>query len=179
MHAQFYDELLRYLTREVKDSDEAQDLVQETYGRVLARVATGERIEDLRGLLYEIARNLLIDRHRRMRVRKHVSDEALAGMHAPASEEPETRYAGQQRVRLLERTIENLPLRCRQAFVLHKLDGLPQAEVAARMGVSLNMVERHIMLAIAVCRKALGDERPRRRTSTASPPESPAERTAK
>ena len=178
MHAQFYDELLRYFAREVKDPHEAQDLVQETYGRVLAKVAAGERIENPRGLLYEIARNLLIDRHRQLVVRNHTSEEALADMHAPPSHEPEACYAGLQRVRLLEQAIENLPLRCRQAFVLHKLDGLPQAEVAIRMGVSLNMVERHIMLAVAACRKALGDAQPRRRP-VATPPESAAERAAK
>ena len=179
MHEQFYGELLRYFVREVKDTHDAQDLVHETYGRVLAKVAAGDRIEDLRGLLYEIARNLLIDRHRQLLVRKHSSDEVLAGMHAPASLEPDACYAGQQRVRLLERAIESLPLRCRQAIVLHKLDGLPQAEVAARMGVSINMVERHIMLALASCRKALGDERPGCRPAAGGPAGSAAERTAK
>ncbi|MFT3813308.1 MAG: RNA polymerase sigma factor [Acidovorax sp.] len=162
MHAQFYNEFLRFFTREVKDVYEAQDLVQETFSRVLAKVAAGEQVDDVRGLLYKVARHLLIDRHRQLAVRDHVSDEVLAEMAAPASDEPEARYAGQQRVRLLVRAIEGLPDRCREAFVLHRLDGLPQAEVAARMGVSLNMVERHIMLAIATCRKALGDDRPRR-----------------
>jgi RNA polymerase sigma-70 factor (ECF subfamily) len=179
VHARFYGELLRYFTREVKDAHEAQDLVQEAHGRVLARVAAGEKIEDLRGLLYETARNLLIDRHRQMLVRRHVSDAVLADMRGPACHEPETRYAGRQRVRLLEQTIESLPLRCRQAFVLHKLDGLPQAEVAARMGVSINMVERHIMLAVATCRKALGEDRSRRRPALASSPATADERDTK
>ena len=134
---------------------------------MLARAAAGESIQNLRGLLYEVARNLLIDRYRQSQVRRHVCDEALAEVPAPTSDQPEVRYAGQQRVRLLEQAIAALPLRCRQAFVLHKLEGLSQAEVALRMGVSVNMVERHIMLAIAACRKALGDERPRRRAPPA------------
>ncbi len=170
MNAQFYEELLRYFTREVKDTFAAQDLVQETYGRVLAKVEAGEKIEDLRGLLYEVARNLLIDRHRQMQVRNHTTDDVLADMPAPAADGPEARYAGQQRLRLLVTAIDNLPLRCREAFVLHRLDGLPQAEVATRMGISVNMVERHIMLAVATCRKALGDDHLRRKPRPAATP---------
>lgn len=161
MHAHFYDELLSYLKRELRDIHAAQDLVQETYGRVLVKAAAGERIDDPRALLYEVARNLVIDRHRQMRVRQHSSDETLLDMPAPASDGPETRYAGQQRLRLLVQAIEGLPPRCKEAFVLHRLDGLPQAEVASRMGISLNMVERHMMLALASCRKALGEPRGR------------------
>ena len=175
MHTQFYEELFRYFVHQVKDPHEAQDLVQETYGRVLATAAAGEQIENLRALLSGVARNLLIDRHRQMQVRQHTSDDLLADMPAPASAEPEACYAGRQRVHLLQAAIEGLPLRCRQAFVLHKLDGHPQAEVAARMGVSVNMVERHIMLALATCRKALGDDRARPGRVLSGPPGSAAE----
>lgn len=169
----FYDELLKYFTREVRDAHEAQDLVQETFGRVLARVAQGASVDDMRGLLYEVARNLLIDRHRQMRVRQHVSDDILDDMPGPSSDDPEMHYAGRQRLRLLVCAIEALPPRCRQAFVLHRFDGLSQVQVAARMGVSVNMVERHIMLAIATCRQALGDERARpKRASAVGQPES-------
>ncbi|MFT3719536.1 RNA polymerase sigma factor [Pseudorhodoferax sp.] len=167
MQAQFYDDLLKFFTHAVKDPHEAQDLVQETFDRVLARMAAGQPVQNLRALLYAVARNLLIDRHRQLQVRGHAGDEALAELPAPPADQPEARYAGRQRMRLLVHTIENLPLRCREAFVLHRIDGLPQAEVAARMGVSLNMVERHVMLAVAACRKALGDERPRRETAAA------------
>lgn len=161
MHVQFYEELLRYFSRAVQDKHEAQDLVQEAFGRVLAKVARGEAIEDLRGLLYEVARNLLIDRHRSLQVRNQVPDDTLSELPGPTSDDPSVRYAGLQRVHLLVRTIEALPPRCRQAFVLHKIDGLPQAQIAEQMSISLNMVERHIMLAIAACRKALGEERMR------------------
>lgn len=167
MHLQFYNELLKYFVRAVKDTYEAQDLVQETFGRVLARVAAGEQVDNMRALLYEVARNLLTDRYRQQQVRNHVGDDVLADMAGPLSDNPEAQYAGQQRLRLLVRAIESLPPRCREAFVLHRFDGLPQAEVAVRMGVSVNMVERHIMLAVATCRKALGDERARRQASPA------------
>lgn len=130
--------------------------------RVLERGYADGEVGNARALLFEVARNLLIDRHRQLRVRRHESDEVLQDHPAPAGAEPEARYAGQQRVQLLVATIEALPPRCREAFILHKIEGVPQAEVARQMGISLNMVERHIMLAVATCRNALGPPPPRR-----------------
>lgn len=153
----YYDELLRFFVQAVRDVHEAQDLVQQTMARILERGYAGGQVANERALMFEVARNLLIDRHRQLQLRRHESDDALDAHPAPASADPEAVYAGQQRVKLMVGAVEALPARCRQAFILHKIEGLPQAEVARQMGVSLNMVERHIMLAVAACRKALGD----------------------
>ncbi|MNR33176.1 putative RNA polymerase sigma factor FecI [compost metagenome] len=51
--------------------------------------------------------------------------------------------------------MRELPEKCRQAYVWHRLDGLTQVEVAARMGLSLNTVERYIMRAMRHLRDAL------------------------
>lgn len=157
MLVRYYDELLGFFMREVKDPHEAQDLVQQTFERMLARMRSGEPVENARALLFEIARNLLIDRHRHLKVRQHDSDDQLLDMAGPSAHEPEAIYAGMQRARTLVATIERLPPRCRMAFVLHKIEGQSHAEVAATMGVSVNAVERHIMLAVAACRQALGE----------------------
>lgn len=155
MLVRYYNELLGFFMRAVKDPHEAQDLVQQTFERVLAKMHTGEPIEQTRPLLFEIARNLLIDRHRRLQVRQHENDDVLDEMAGPSAREPEAIYAGMQRGQVLVATIERLPPRCRQAFVLHKIEGRSHAEVAAAMGIGINAVERHIMLAVAACRKAL------------------------
>lgn len=151
---QHFDELLGYFVRAIGDRHEAQDLVQETWSRLLARFGQ-QAVHNPRALLYEIARNLLIDRHRQRQGRQHESDQVLAEHRAPASTEPEAIMAGRQRLEVLLAAIEALPPRCREAFVQHKIDGLPQAVVAERMGVSRNMVERHVMLGVAACRRAL------------------------
>jgi len=152
-----YNELLGFFVRSVRDVHEAQDLVQQTFERMLSKENAGHKAEHPRALLYEIARNLLVDRHRHLSVRLHDNDDALHNYPALPACEPEIAYAGMQRVQQLIATIEALPPRCREAFVRHRIDGLSHAEVAAEMAISLNMVERHIMLAVATCRKALGD----------------------
>lgn len=60
----------------------------------------------------------------------------------------------QQRLEALQRIIDCLPPRCREVFWLFRIDGLAQAEIAARLSISRNMVERHIMRALVDLRAA-------------------------
>jgi RNA polymerase sigma-70 factor (ECF subfamily) len=52
--------------------------------------------------------------------------------------------------------IQAMPLRRRQVFILHKIHDVSQSEVAARMCITLKMVEKHMRLAMAACRTQLG-----------------------
>lgn len=153
MVTRYYRELLNHFSRQVKDRDGAADIVQEAYARVLAVQQTGEPIHEPRALLYRTARNVLIDEQRRSAVRGAEDPQTLEEMPAPTAQQPEEAYAAMQGVNRLIAVIEALPPRCREAFVLHKFDGLSHAEVAERMGISRNMVERHVMLAVLACRK--------------------------
>ncbi len=71
----------------------------------------------------------------------------------PASNEPEVAVSSTQTVNAMLATISALPLRCREAFILYKFDGLPQSAIAERMGISPKMVERHVKVAMDACRR--------------------------
>jgi len=157
--AHYYQELLNYFARRMRGRDGAADLVHEAYARVLALQQAGQLVRQPRALLYRTARNLLIDQGRRQAVRaappgmEDVPLPDLADLPAPATCEPEAAAASAQGVEALLAAIEALPPRCREAFVLHKFEGLPHAEVAARMGISRKMVEQHIQRAMQACRR--------------------------
>jgi len=72
--------------------------------------------------------------------------------------EPEVAVASQQSVQALLATIGALPVRCRQAFMLHKFEGLSHAEVAEQMGISVKMVEKHIKMGLQACRGCLAQQ---------------------
>lgn len=157
MVERYYRELVRFLSRLVNDGDTASDIAQESYVRVLSLRNAGTAISDPRGLLYRTARNLVIDTHRRATVRAHHVDEleTIDEPVAPASCQPEAAWEASRRTAALVAAIDTLPPRCREAFVLHKFDGLSHAEVAARMGISRNMVEKHVMRGVLACRQRL------------------------
>lgn len=157
--ARYYRELLRFLHGAVNDRDAAADLAQESFARVLAVERSGEAIPEPRALLYRTARNLVIDRHRRNDVRgqkppfdAEAQQDVVESLPAPIACEPEAAAMSSQAVSALLAAIGALPLRCREAFILHKFDGLSQADVARTMGISVTMVERHIKLGVQACR---------------------------
>ena len=158
MLERYYRELLGFLSRAVRDRDTAADLVQEIYARVLAAQQGGHTVHNPRALLYQTARNLVIDHHRHGDVRASVEvpagpDEADTA-HASRNTEPETAVSSQQGVQALAAAIDNLPPRCRQAFMLNRFDGMTYAQVAARMGISVKAVEQHIKHALDACERA-------------------------
>ncbi|ROR20739.1 RNA polymerase sigma-70 factor (ECF subfamily) [Comamonas sp. BIGb0124] len=161
MIERYYRELLSHFSRRTRSAENAADIVQEAYSRVIAVQQSGSAIAEPRALLYRTARNILIDQHRRSTAHgEHVSlhddaGDALAGhlvLHDVVVD-PEASLAAAQAMQSVLRIIDRLPLRCREAFILHKFDGLTQVQVAQHMGISLKAVEQHIRNAMQACRQ--------------------------
>lgn len=157
----YYQELMNFCARITRNRDTAADVVQETFVRVLTAGKSGHPVHSPRALLYRTARNLLIDAHRHDAVSGKTpqaeGDETLPAIDmlaGPACHEPETAAMAAQAVQSMLDSIQALPPRCRQAFVLHRFDGLSHAEVARQMGISVKMVEQHVKLAMQNCRQA-------------------------
>jgi RNA polymerase sigma-70 factor (ECF subfamily) len=157
---QYYGELLAFLTGKLGCRRRAEDVAQDTYERLL-QVADPRQIEQPRAFLYKIAVNLTIDTFRRRGVRE---DRAVAiaelDTMPSAAPAPDRALDAKQRLDILQRAIAELPPKCRQVFVLHKFLEVPHAEIAARLGISKNMVEKHVIKAMAHCRRRLTEEEP-------------------
>ncbi|RYF64985.1 MAG: RNA polymerase sigma factor, partial [Comamonadaceae bacterium] len=96
------------------------------------------------------------DQHRRAEHRRHETLDTVIEPEdhfAPRHLQPEEALSSLQRVHAYAQVIETLPPRCREAFVLHIIDGLPQAEVARLMGISVSMVEKHVIRGAMACRR--------------------------
>lgn len=154
----YYRELLNFLDRQVNDRHAAADLTQESFVRVLGAQSSGQTVMNMRALLYRTARNLAIDRHRRVLTRQHQDLDALGEAeqpHAPGHLQPDEVLAYKQQARALVSTIDALPARCREAFVLNRFEGLSHQEIAERMRISKNMVARHIARGLVSCQDCL------------------------
>lgn len=151
------DELLHFLKGRLAQPQDAGDLAQETSARLL-RYRSGHSDASLRLLMFRIARNLLKDHWRWSRL--HAIEEPTDPVELVcASEEPshEEQADGRQRLRRLEEVIVGLPDKCRTVFVLSRINGLSNAQVAQRCGISVKMVEKHLARAMADCRRQVGD----------------------
>ena len=147
----YYDELLAFVRRRVNCPAFAADIVQDTY----VRVASGglpTSVANPRAFLYRVAGNLALDHLRREATRSaYVGPELSPAEVSDPQPSAETAIESRQRLALLMRAVEELPPRCRQVFVLRKVDGLDQAEIAQTLGISRNMVEKHLRKALLHC----------------------------
>lgn len=145
-------ELVRFLARRLGSEDLANDLVQELFLRLLGNETGVAGIRHDRGFLYCAARHLALEVARAPRWRDFAAESEVPAELGESAPSPEALYAARQGAAALLATIGDLPPRCREAFLLHKFDGLPQTEVASRLGISLSSVEKHMSRALAACR---------------------------
>jgi RNA polymerase sigma-70 factor (ECF subfamily) len=147
-------ELLRLLTRRVGIQD-APDVLQETYLRVL-RQTDGETIAEPYAFLQTTAINLAKDHRRRLKTEQKYLEFGTIAVDLPAANAaPDYQIEADQRLTLLLLAVEKLPPRCRQVFIMRRFENLHQEEIARRLGISRNMVEKHLRLALARLRATL------------------------
>lgn len=143
-------ELLVYLSRKVGRED-ASDLLQETFVRVL-RHGRFDSVADPQSLLKRIAVNLARDHARRRRTEAKVIDVGAPPESAVSTDHPpDARLEAEEKWRLLCEAVDGLPPRCREVFLLFMTEGLDLGEIAARLGISRNMAQKHMRLAMARC----------------------------
>lgn len=153
MFEKYYKELIGYFSRLLNDKDHAYDIVHECYSRVLA-LPPKTPIRVPRAFLYRTARNIVANEYRKNSRRQHTDLNGIQLIDA-SSKQPLERLESQERVDQLMRAIDSLPPRGKEAFLLYKFEGLSQRQIAQKMGISKNMVERHVMNAMKVCTQCL------------------------
>ena len=149
--------LRRRLRAQIGSGEEASDLVQDAFARLLG-AASLERLREPEAFLNRIVRNLLIDRSRRIATRStHVPIDDSTPI-AVLPQQAEMIELEQMRARYRE-IVASLPTRMREVFILHRIEELSYKEIAVRLGISVRTVEWHIAEAIVRISKGLDDER--------------------
>ena len=147
--------LHRYLSRFVRAED-ASELVQETYCRLLSRSASVQFESHGRAFLFHAATNLARDFKRRKRSRhgdEHVSIQDVDELAAPGG--PDTALSDEQTLNRLLSAIAALPDETRTIFLLYRYRDLSIDQVASVMGVSRRTVARKLAQALALLSKVV------------------------
>lgn len=134
---------------------DAEDAAQDAIIGMLGYERAG--ILDAKAYLYQTSLNRLRNEVRRQSRHELLPLEDLAEDDHPLLSDPEASFRTQELIRALERALERLPLKKRQAYIYHRLEGYTQSEVAKEIGVALNTVERYIMDATREIREQLQD----------------------
>ncbi|AOY00174.1 RNA polymerase sigma factor [Jeongeupia sp. USM3] len=141
-----YAELLPGLRRQTGCLHRAWDILHDALLRY-ALTRNRAQIAQPHAYLRTVIGATLVDHHREQRRFVPLPDHAETA-DTPVAPSAETVAALHQRLAMLQRVLDTLPPRCREVFWLFRVEGHTQAEIAATLGISVNMVERHVMRAL-------------------------------
>ncbi len=152
--------LVRYLTKKVRNDEDANDLAQEAFLR-MHKFQQSRRLDNARAFLYKTANNLVVDQLRRARVHdKYLNFEMLPEQSDEENDKcvpsAERTVSAEQELDQLYKVVDQMPEKVRRAFLLHRGKDLSYPEIAIEMGVSTSMVEKYIIQALKILREKMG-----------------------
>jgi len=151
----YHKQLLIWLGRRLSNHDDAYDVAQESYIKLLKYEGASD-VRSSWAILQMIAYNTASDLGRTRKARlqdKHCSlDDIELDANLPTLERV---MQAKQELDAVIRAIESLPVKCKQVFLLSRLDDLSYRQIALRCDISIKMVEKHISHALQVCKQSL------------------------
>ncbi len=162
LDARFRASLLAYFQRRTGSRADAEDLTQETFARLVGS-DTFETADEARAFVFRVASNLLRDRAR-ANTRLHsfrtmpidaIAETALEPRLVEGIDPERVFIAKENLTQVLER-LNELGERTRNVFILFRLEGRKQKDIAAIYGISVSAVEKHIMTATLHLAKRFG-----------------------
>lgn len=169
--------LYRYLLRHTRDRALADDLFQETWGRLIGARQRYEPRAKFQTFLFTLAHNLFIDHCRRASVRPVAAsslppafedgddgpagnERASAAIPAPEIDQPERRAEQQQIALRIRAALDALPREQRDVFLLYEETGLSLEEIAQVTGVGPETAKSRLRYAVAKLRASMADLAP-------------------
>lgn len=143
-----YDDLIEHIRLRFKGRHFARDLVHDVCVQVLEKPPQETVVQPL-AFLRRMIFNRAIDRVRADRIRQIHAELPMPAEMGIDSWDGAHALDFEQQLKALLAIIEALPARQRQIFLLHRIHGMPQREIAEELGISANMVTQHF-------RKAMG-----------------------
>jgi RNA polymerase sigma factor (sigma-70 family) len=146
--------LRRYLRRFIRSHEAADDLAQEAFLRAFA-AESRRLIEAPKAFLFKVAKNLALNELAR---RSAMAIEPLGDFEGQEVLEDSSQVAtddvvdSRERIRLLASAIAALPPQCAKVFILRKMQGMSQKEIAVRLNISVRTVENHVSVGLSRCR---------------------------
>ena len=147
--------LRAYLRGRFPGLRDVDDLIQETYARLLRAHVAG-KVSEMRPYLFVTARNAAFDVVRRSQV---VAIDSIGDMESllVVEERPDAAetVSHDQEIDILHEAIAALPPRCREILQLRRFEGLSHRQISEKLGISTHTIDAHLCVAVFRCRRFL------------------------
>jgi RNA polymerase sigma factor (sigma-70 family) len=160
--------LTQYLRRNWRDKVDVVDLLQDIYLRVYEAASKelpkSTKSRSTKAFVFATAHNLLVDHLRREKIVPIESVDDLDALGVAAEMPgPEAQVIARDELRLVQRAVDRLPARAREAFTLHHVVGLSVREIAIRMMIAERTVVGHLNEGLQTLADILYGEMPEKR----------------
>lgn len=147
--------LFRGIAYLLQDVDAAHDIVQETFLRVWShRTALEPRLPVL-GYLLRVSRNLALDFAKHRTVEKKLETDIPPGLRPQEQDPSDILHHRMLEEKVAEIVRTKMPPKCREVFILSKIEDMSNAEIGRRLGISVKTVENQITRGRRILRRHL------------------------
>ena len=155
---EFRSALMRLVGR-IVGPNSIEDIVQETFIRSY-EASRKQTINHPRSFMWKTAKNLALNhlQNANNKLTTNVADFGDPDVYLPTEVvEAELEFESRERFLIFCRAVQRLPLQCRRVFILKKVYGLPQKEIAARLEISESTVEKQVAKGLLVCAEFMAE----------------------
>ncbi|WP_298904090.1 RNA polymerase sigma factor [uncultured Psychroserpens sp.] len=146
-------DLRRFIFFKTQDIDKAEDILQETFIKLWDNC---EKVnyDKVKSYLYTVASNTFLNsvKHENV-IKKH--QQGL--IHKTTNESPEFIMLEKEFMDKLDRTINGLPDKQREVFLLNRIEKKKYKDIAQQLNISIKAVEKRMHLALVVIREEIGN----------------------
>jgi RNA polymerase sigma-70 factor (ECF subfamily) len=155
----YYERLCAYANTILKDPDEAEEMVQQTFTVLWEKRETIEVQSSVKAYLYKAVYNSSLNRIKHQKV-KQAHREYYEYQGEELDYSPDNQMVGKELQLQINQAVEQMPDQCRKVFELSRFENLTYAEIAEQMNLSIKTVEKHKMKALQILRENLKDYLP-------------------
>lgn len=153
----YYKPLVRYGTTFLKDSDEAEDIVQQVFVSLWEKRSELAIHTSIRAVLYKSVQNACLNKIKHLKIRNSYAEEFKATTAHENSSDPAQVNELNERI---QQAMESMPEQCGRIFKMSRFEQLRYQEIADQLGLSVKTVENQMGKALKIVREELKDYLP-------------------
>ena len=149
----YQKEIKKFLNRRVNCEHTAEDLTQEVYLSLMKKEISPKKnnIDNIRAYLYKTATNIATNHHLAEQRRKVLWQASHQTIKINNTITPERVISDTQKLYTLNNALAELSPLTQQIFILSRINGMKQKEVAIKLGIHITTVEKNLSKAVRHC----------------------------
>ncbi|WP_090975113.1 RNA polymerase sigma-70 factor [Parapedobacter composti] len=152
----YWDVLLDSAYKRLGAMEEAEEIVQELFVTLYQKRETLTIHTTVEGYLKTALKSRILNYYRSRHIHEKYMESVLAVNHVTCSDTPDYALHHKELSIQMESSIGRLPAKCREVFLLSKMESLSHRNISEKLNISISTVEKHIRKALDILRSDFG-----------------------